>query len=174
MENSFNTRIQDAQLGHDLVLHTGNRDEVATACLHLARQARFSLNLISRDLEPAIYDNNDFAEAIRQLAMRSAKSRVRILIQDSQRVVKYGHRLVELSRRLSSYIDIRLQGREHKEFNEAWLIADHHGWLRRPQSDGFRGECHFNAPREVQERLKQFDMMWDTSTDDPNLRRLHL
>lgn len=174
MNTDFEQQLMLAKLGNDLVLRTEERDEVAAVCLHMATQARFRLDIVSRDLEPALYDNEDFYNAVKLLAMRSSKSRIRILIQNSEHISKYGHRLVELCRRLSSYISIRLQGKDFKEFNQAWMIVDDCGWMRRPLADRFKGECYFNFPREVQERSKQFNDMWDASTEDPNLRRLHL
>lgn len=174
MDTDFEQQLQQARLGDDRVLQTEERSEVAAACLHMTRQAKFRLDIVSRDLEPRIFDNADYYEAVKQLAMNNTRSKIRILIQNSEHIAKYGHRLVELSQRLSSFIEIRLQGRDFKEFNEAWLIADDCGWIRRPLSDRFKGECHFNAPRENQERSKQFTAMWDASIEDPNLRRLHL
>ena len=174
MNTDFEQQLLQAQLGDDLLLRTEERDEVAAACLHMTAQAKFRLDIVSRDLEPALFDNADYYNAVKQLAMHNSKSRIRILIQNSEHISKYGHRLVELSRRLSSYIDIRLQGKDFKEFNQAWLIVDDRGWIRRPLADRFKGECHFNSPREIQERSKQFNEMWDASVEDPNLRHLHL
>lgn len=174
MNTDFEQKLLQAQLGDDLLLVTEDRDEVAAACLHMTAQAKFRLDIVSRDLEPALFDNEDYYNAVKQLAKRNSKSRIRILIQNSEHIFKYGHRLIELQRRLSSYINIRLQDKEFKEFNQAWLIVDDRGWIRRPLADRFKGECYFNAPREVQERSMQFNAMWDASVDDPNLRRLHL
>lgn len=174
MHTDFEQALQQARLGDDVVLYSEARDEAAAACLHMALPATFRLDVISRDLEPAIFDNEDFYHAVKQLAMRSPKSKVRILIQNSEHIVKHGHRLVELSQRLSSHIDIHLQGRDFREFNEAWLIVDDRGWAKLPRTDSFKGEFHFNAPREVRERSKEFNTMWDVSIEDPNLRRLYL
>jgi formate-dependent nitrite reductase cytochrome c552 subunit len=174
MDTEFEQQLRQAHLGDDIVLRTGERDELAAAYLRMSSQAKFRLDIVSRDLEPAIFDNADYYNAVKQLAMHNPRSRIRILIQNSEHIVKYGHRLIELSRRLSSYIDIRLQGKDFREFNEAWLIIDDCGWIRRPLADRFKGECYFNSPREVQERTKQFNEMWDASVEDPNLRRLHL
>lgn len=174
MNTDFEQRLLQARLGDDLMLRTEDRDEVAAAYLHMTTQAKFRLDIVSRDLEPAVFDNVDFYSAVKQLAMHNPKSRIRILIQNSEHISKYGHRLVELQQRLSSYIKIRLLGKEFKEFNQAWLIVDDRGWIRRPLADRFKGECYLNAPREVQERSKQFNDMWDVSVEDPNLRRLHL
>lgn len=174
MDTDFAQQLQQARIGDELVLCTETRDEVAAACLHMSAQAKYRLDIVSRDLEPAIFDTADYYNVVKELAMRNPKARIRILIRNSERIIKYGHRLVELSRRLSSYIDIGLQGKGFREFNEAWLIVDDRGWVRRPLADLFKGECHFNAPRMVQERTRQFNEMWDASVEDPNLRHLYL
>lgn len=174
MDADLAQQLQQACLGDELMLRVEKRNEVILACQQMSSQAKFRLDIVSRDLEPAVFDNENYYNAVKQLARRSSKSKIRILIQNSEHIIKYGHCLIELSRRLSSYIDIRLQGEDFREFNEAWLIADDCGWIRRPLADRFKGECHFNSPREVQERSKQFSLMWDKSVGDPNLRRLHL
>lgn len=174
MSKDFEQQLQHAQLGKELSLQAKDRNDVLLACQKITEQTRFRLDIVSRDLDPSIFDNEDYCEAVKQLATRSAKSKIRILIQSSDHIIKHGHCLIQLSRRLSSYIDIRLQGEDYGEFNEAWLLADNCGWIRRPLSGGFTAECHFDSPREVLERSKQFSLMWDKSVADPNLRRLHI
>lgn len=174
MNADFEQQLSQVCLGDELTLRLEERDDLISACQKISSQAKFRLYIVSRDLEPAVFDNECYCNAVKQLAMRSQKSTIRILIQNSEHMIKNGHCLIELSQRLSSYIDIRIQGPDFREFNEAWLIADNCGLIRRPLADHFKGKCHFNSPREVQERSKQFSLMWDNSVADPNLRRLHL
>jgi len=140
----------------------------------LARQARRSIDLVSRDLEPRIYDQNGFIDAVRALATRGRGVRIRLLVHSVEAVVAADHRLLELSRRLSSFIEIRKLGEEDGNFNEAFLIADGSGYIHRPQSDRVEGEACLYDRLRARELVRIFTELWDRSASDPNVRRLHI
>ena len=144
------------------------------AALSMVRQAARSIDIVSRQLEPRMYDNRDFCEAVSQLVVGSRRARVRALVRDSDPAVKRGHRLVALSQRLSSFIEIRVPAREFDDYNAAFLIVDGAGVVYRTLSDGFEGSVNFNSPRMAQELSRQFEAMWQTALSDVNLRRSHL
>ena len=49
--------------------------------------ARRQIELFSPDLEPAIYDQTAFIDALTQLTISSPRARVRILVKDFERTV---------------------------------------------------------------------------------------
>ncbi len=150
------------------------KSDNSSLALSMASQARRTLDIFTRDLEPVIYDTPEFIFALTQLAMRSKYSRIRILIQDSFRCIREGHRMIELSQRLSSYIELRKPGYDYKEFNDAFLIADNTGLLYKRLSDHYEGIVNFNTPLEAGEKTKFFTDVWETAEVDPNLRRIYL
>ena len=158
--------------GDDIAVSTV--EESRRAALAMAQQAHLNLHIFTRDLDGPIYDQPDFIEAISALARRSDKTFVRVLVQDSQRAVKYGHRLIELSRRLTSHIELRKPSEDYKGYNEAFLVADGRGLIHRNLADRHEGIVNFNAPRQGRDLLKFFDEVWERSEADPELRRLHL
>ena len=174
MTDDINTIIQHSKIGDAQTLSLKNVDENRIASLSLAEQAHYKLDIICRDLDHALYDNDDFYNAVKKLATRSPKAKIRILIQNSDKIVKQGHRLLGLARKLSSYIEIRLQSKRFKEFNEAWLIVDDKAWLRRPLADRYNAELHFSAARQLRDISQQFNDMWYEAEPDPNLRQLSL
>lgn len=144
------------------------------AAISMARQSARSIDIVSRQLDPRMYDNADFCEAVSKLLVGSMRARVRVLLRDTDAVVKHGHRLVSLSQRLSSFIEMRIPAREFDEYNSAFLVVDGAGVIYRTLSDTFEGTVSFNDPRKAQELDRQFEAMWQTATPDPNLRRAHL
>ena len=94
-------------------------EENQLAALAMARQTRRTLDVFSLVLEPAVYDQPEFAEAVKRIALGSTQARVRLLVRDTNPIVRRGHRLLELSRRLSSFIEMRVQATEHHRFNSA-------------------------------------------------------
>jgi len=174
METNTEHELSAAKIGDSLSLQLSERNENRLACAVLAQQARTTLDIVSRDFDKHIFDTSEFYEAVKTLATSNRKARIRILISDSEKVIKYGHRLLELARRLTSYIDIKVQGKSFKDFNESWLVADETAWLRQPHADRYEAEINFSDARRLREVLKDFDTMWNEATHDQNLRRLSL
>lgn len=144
------------------------------ATLAMIRQCTRLLDIASRQLDPIIYDNAEVLEAVKALALRSRYTEIRIVVLDPGPVLARGHRLIELARALSSFMQIRVPGEDHRDFNEALLIADRTGYIHRQMADRFAGSVDFHDPRTAADLLRRFDALWDTGEPDPNFRRLHL
>lgn len=156
----------------DLVL--SDSDECRQVALALASQARQSLDVFTHDLDAALYDTDPFVEAVTALATASRHSRVRMLTRDTERPVKYGHRLIELSRRLPSSIEIRQCHEEYHSTTEAFLVADVDGILHRKHAARYEAMANFHAPKQARMLLQGFDEIWEKSIVPTELRRLHL
>jgi hypothetical protein len=143
------------------------------AAVAFALQARRSVDIFTRDFDKKIYDHRDFLDALQNLAVNH-HGVIRILVKDSSKAVKYGHRLITLSQRLTSAIEIRKVGEDYKEYNEAFLVADEIGCVQRRQADRFEGVARFNAAREAVNLLVFFNEVWRNSAPDPDLRRIYL
>jgi hypothetical protein len=97
-----------------------------------------------------------------------------ILLQDGRSAVQNGHRIIELSRRLNSRIQIRRPPAEYLDFGETFLLADNSGYLQRPLYSRYEGTASFNNPGTTR-RLKQYFMeVWEHSQPDVEMRRLHI
>lgn len=151
-----------------------DRADNQTLATALVQQARRSLEIFSRDLEADIYDRPAFVDAVKTLALQGSQARIRILLQDADPVVRDGHRLVEMMRRLSSYIEIRQPHYDYREYNESFLIADGSGLLHRRVADRYEGTAGFHLPPRARELGNFFDEVWLRSESHSALRRLHL
>ncbi len=117
---SIASLIKERELGRDagsITLH--DREDNRLVCAHMVSQVRRELCLFTRDLDKPVYDQAPFLAGVREMALRNRLSRTRILLQDHERVVKQGHRLVELVRHLSSGAEIRVP---------------HEDWLAHPEN----------------------------------------
>jgi hypothetical protein len=164
--------FQEHKLGE-----TEDRVQIETAAHHrlaairMAQQARRQIEIVSRDLEPAVYDTPEFVEALKRLALANKRARVRIITFDPQAIVTRGHRLLEVSGVLSSFFELRKGGHEHKDYGGSLFLADAMGYIRRSSSDRYEGELNFRDPRQSRLLLAEFDEMWGKSVPDPNFRR---
>ena len=149
--------ISSMQLGVDrLEFSLHSREDVRTITQTLAEQTQRGLMLLTLDLEPAIFDQQPFLDAISQLARQRQDAWFRILLLDSHKTLQSGHRLIELSRRLSSNIQFRCPPPEYQNTGKTFLICDDAGYFYRPLASRYEGTASFNNPGEVARLEKYF------------------
>ena len=100
--------------------------------------------------------------------------KVRIIVFESQAIVRRGHLLVKLAGKLPSYIELRNPGKEYDGFNESLFIADNTGYIYRNSSERFEGSLNFSDKRKSKTLMDVFGEMWSRSNPDPNLRNISL
>lgn len=178
--NRDKTRITGEQLEHFALgatqreLVAGSREELCLLTQHMAEQAKRSVHIVSRHLDPELYNYPAFIETLRHLARRSKYTEIRVLVQDSTPAVKNGHRLIQLSQQLSSYVKIRKLHNDYKDYLRAFMVADGEGYVLREFSDRYEAVIDYHAPRQAKELLKFFTEAWEISEPDPQLQRLYI
>lgn len=145
-------------------------EQARAHALALMQQARRRLCIYSTDLEPWLYHNSAIQQACTRFLISDPRCQLRILVRDLSRAVKDGHRLLALSRRLSSNFQIRRINPDHPSEYLAYLIADDRGLLVRPEPDQFAGYALYNDPGRTRLQQTRFDQAWDLSITDPDLR----
>lgn len=160
--------------GDDTAYQVERTEELRRAVAALAGQARRQLDILTPDLEPAIYDATDFLDALRQLAIASRRTHLRVLVGDSESAVKRGHRIIELGRRLTTAIDIYRPAPGTEFGSEGFLLVDDRGLMWRANADRPEASVCFNDPMTVRRLRSRFDELWQEAQPDPELRRLHL
>ena len=150
------------------------REDNRRAALAMASNARSSLDVLTRSLDHMVYDNRDFLNSVRELAIYNRRAQIRFMVHDVQPLISHGHGLVRLARRLSTFITLRTPAKEHTHHNCAFLVADQTGVIYNPLADRYEGTVSFNNPPWARDLITLFDEMWETGAPDPNLRRLHL
>lgn len=155
---------------HDPLERFSTPQEARAHALALIQQAQRSLCLYSEDLEPWLYHSSSVQQACTRFLLSSPRARLRILLRDTTHAVKEGHRLLALSRRLSSNLHIRKFNPDYPSDELAFLIADDRGLFLLPELNQQSGYTLYNDPARVRQRQTQFDQAWDTSITDPDLR----
>jgi len=142
------------------------------ASVAVAAVARRELALFSRDLEPLLYDQQEFIGVVQALATRSRMSRIRVACIDPGASVRAGHRIITLAQRFSSYIEVRRASRDHENLTDTFLVADDVGLLYRPLCTRYEGYADLRSPLEAREKLRIFEDIWQQAEPDPEFRRL--
>jgi len=146
--------------------------QVQAAVIEVADSAERSLALFSHSLEPALYDQLDFASAVTRLVLAHRYARVRILLINPTHLVQDTHRLVELGRRMVSFVEFRRVHRDHRMREDGFLIADDHSLMHLQNATHHYGAVSLNDRYMASKFLKEFDEIWAHSGREHEARRL--
>jgi hypothetical protein len=174
-QDNSTTHLTNPEIGDATgQLSVNDRQDNYLALLNMLEKGRRSLNAYSRFLDGKLYDRHEFMVALRQLATRHPQCRVRILIRDIEPLVKYGHRIIELSRHLSSSMEIRVIHKDYAEYNESYFVVDDRAVLHRKLADRYEGIVNYNDPLLAQSLTHHFNEVWEHSQVPTDARRLYL
>jgi len=158
----------------DTDITLSSSDEVKIINIALAQQSQRKIDIISKSLDPKIYDNAEYITAIKQLSISSQFTKIRFLLKDSEPMVKNGHRIIELIQQLTSSVEVRQIPQEYESYNEAFSLFDEKGIIFQNEANRYEGMANFNRPRLASELTSFFNEVWERSSNDANLRRLYL
>lgn len=164
---------EDYELGYrdeELQIQTREENTEVHACM--VSQSRRYLDIISRELDPQIYDQNEFLDAVKNLAINGSRAQIRIIVFDVNSIIRKGHRMIELAAKLSSFIEIKKGAHQDDDYNDALLIADRTGFILRNDAQRYEARLNFNDKRQSYLYLNQFEDMWERARPDPNFRRV--
>ncbi|MGQ9660565.1 MAG: DUF7931 domain-containing protein [Thermochromatium sp.] len=163
------------RLGRDTGQRTlTHESEITAISADLAAQAQRELLIHSPTLDPVLYDQATFLEAVRRLALARPRICVRVLLFDPRAAIQRGHRLIELARRLTSRIAIRRVADEDQERLDAFLIVDETGYIHRRLATRMEAIANYADPPTARRLRQDFDQLWERSTLDSELRWLFI
>lgn len=151
-------------------------EENRHAAFALAQQARHSVHIMSQDLDALVYDNDEFEKCLFDLTRRHPDAQVKILVHDSGKAVRNGHRLIRLAQTLTSSILIKNPTTEYADTSAVFLIADGIGLLHRPHGDAYSYDAivNFKSAERAAKLDEHFMKVWEHAKPDPQVRRLHI
>ena len=171
----LNVNIEELILGKDdQLIHLDNSEPTRDACINMARQATHSLYIWSHNLDPFVFDTRSFIDCVRNMIANNPRAQLRAIVRDSNHLVKHGHQLVELARRVSSIVNIRTINLELCSDSDAFFIADETGLCYRKEAERFTGYANFCDRREAKILSNRFELLWEKAEPDPELKRLYI
>ena len=148
------------------------RDALVQQLLDSIAAARRDICLLSFNLDPRTYNREDVAEAFKTFLLQSPRQRLRILLQDTS-VCARGHRLIDLGRALSSFVEFKTLAEPQREIQTDWLIIDEQQVIERKTPDSLEAQLHSNNAPLARTRRRQFDNWWHAGETASALRSLH-
>jgi len=152
----------------------GSRADNYRVFLNMLQQSDTCIDIFSQHLDHKLYDTPEIIAQLQRFLRRNAHAQMRLLLRDPRHLVTHGHRIIELSRRLSSYIEIRQLAETCYAHIESFSLFDRRGILYRPNSEQFEGWFSFHAPVRVKSETEFFNEAWELSLPCQETRRLYL
>lgn len=139
----------------------------------LATQARRSLAIYSRDLDPGLFDAPPVLDALRRLATRPGPVEIRVLLHDAATPQRALSPLLPLAQRLPSVFAFReVHDPVDRAYPSAFVINDAGGWYFRPLGHSFEGEADLNGAARVRQLDAAFNRAWEHARPCTGLRAL--
>lgn len=167
--------ITDAVLGETTSFFPlASANDHINAALCLVKQAKKQVLIYSYDLDASVYDHEALVTELSRLGTSSRLANIKVLINNSDRMVQHGHRLVTLSQRISSHFTIHKFVADLSTVSQFFLTVDQCGFLYRNNIEAYPGKACFNSKSRVKIFNHIFYEAWDRSEADPELRRLYV
>jgi hypothetical protein len=149
-------------------------EEVRAAVIQVTGVANRTLSILTHDLEPEVYDHDDFLETLKKFILARTFARVRVLILEPTRVVLSASRFVAMGRRLNSYIEFRRALPDLAEHPEAFFIADEHALVYRARAETWDGVSDTYEPAVARMYLSKFEALWNACEIEHEVRQLQV
>lgn len=138
------------------------REQGVVAILATVADARRTVRIYSRELDPGLLDAPEVLAAFRAFAVRGGE--FRILVQDADAPRRRLAPLINLSQRLPSAFAFRAVGDpvDHA-YPSAFIVSDVAWWYFRPLGHSVEGEMQADGAARVRELTHVFDPVWERS-----------
>jgi predicted GNAT family N-acyltransferase len=174
-DNSYRPGSQLDETPEPRTIAVENREQAVAAVLELLRAAKRELCIYTRDLDPALFDEEVVLDELKRVGTAGRGTLVRIIVQAPAAAIADGHRLVHLAHRLSSVFQFRTPDTEEdQQYPSAFLITDRRGYYFRALGSRFEGEARTYAPGRHAQLRDYFNQVWERSLPPQGLRELHM
>jgi len=168
-DEPVHTDTQDAELfSHDGELACV--EGIVRVLNHPLREVR----IYSPLLDHSLFEDGQVLQALSAFVRSGPPTTLRVLIHSSNPVISRGHRLVDLARRLTSKIQIRLVAGELQDEQRCFVLADQRGFFLMPDHNEYQAFSNQYDPVQSTQLADRFDYLWQRAELDPELRSLSI
>lgn len=124
---------------------------------------RSSLMVRAPRLDFDFYFSDTFTECCQSIIARDPHNELRFLVEDELHVITVNMRLVSLARQFSSYVKLRVVGKEYVEHQEMFVVCDSIGYLHQPSVEHPKGFMNISNGATARQLALRFKNLWERS-----------
>ncbi|MBT4617027.1 MAG: GNAT family N-acetyltransferase [Gammaproteobacteria bacterium] len=163
------------KLGDDKqLIQLRSESDFRNVILNMTSQAKRSIRIYSPLLSHDLFDHDDLMTICSGLGRRNKFTKIEILVFNPHRMIKNGHALLNIARKLPSSIRIKIVDPEMRQQYHEYVLVDGQGVIYRGEHDTYSGTARFQDITGCNHLDRQFTASWESGLLDPNLRQLSL
>lgn len=141
---------------------------------HMLQQAQRTVQIVSRDLDPKVYNHRDIQNALAKLVQTNNKAEIQILIHDPSKALQQNHYLINLYQKLDSYIAIKRIHEDYLSYNHAYMLIDDTAFTYREFADTYQGIANYKQRKQVKDLARTFATIWELSEVEYQFKTLNI
>lgn len=153
--------------------HMDSLDDAREAVITLSAQASRSLKIFTPDLEADFYDNDALRRNLLDFVRGNRHASIQILAWNLDLGLHNGHRLLHLSRQLTSPMAIRKPAEEYRQTGMSFILQDQSCFIFRPDTTKVHTFQSFCKSRS-QYLFEFFSGIWEHAETDPRCKIFYL
>lgn len=154
--------------GNDTQLE--NINDTRKAILELTVSALRSIKIFTSNLEPELYDTEDFRKTLLDFSRGNRHAKIQILATSTENAIHQGHQLIRLAQETPSVIQIRNTPEDYQTLNIAFLLIDQSNFVFK-RTDSGSTSLLSSCTHRTNRLLEFFTATWEQSEKDPHTQQ---
>ncbi len=150
-----------------------NINDTREAILKLAESALRSIQIFTPDMQPELYDTDNFRKMLLDFSRGNRQANIQILAADTTSSLHQGHQLIRLAQQSPSTLQIRNTPEDYQTLNFSFLLIDQSNFVFKRTNSGstsLLSSCTHRTSR----LLEFFTAAWEQSEKDPHTQQFHI
>ena len=163
------------QLSHDKQHYQyTTRNQFLAFHRNMLSQAQRQIWIISDNITSPLLNDEIVRDSLLRLAKRNPKAEIKILLEDDKKGAGHYNPTIELSQKLTSFIEIRTIQTGAKKPNEMITTVDFTAGIHRKNLSNYTGFAHYNNHLTAQRLRDKYELYWQYAKPSLQLRRLSI
>jgi predicted GNAT family N-acyltransferase len=137
-------------------------------------QAQRQIWIVSDKITSPVFKDEYIRRSFLNLSKRNAQANIRILLEDDKTGSGSHNSLIELSQKLTSFIQIRVIPKGTKKLNEMITTVDFDAGIFRKDLNSYTGFANYNNHMIAQRLRDNFEQHWQYAKPSLEFRRLSI
>jgi hypothetical protein len=139
------------------------RDELRDHMVALMQHAEHEISVYAPRYDGHLFNTRRLAQTLSRFITQHRRNRVRLLTEDGQQLIRDNDRLIELSRHLGEFLEMREVDEQDKDIQEMIVFTDVRGHLYQPNITRLQCRVDFNSTTATAPLVNRFNQWWGRS-----------
>ncbi|VAW68203.1 hypothetical protein MNBD_GAMMA10-2552 [hydrothermal vent metagenome] len=169
----FDSTNFERQGNTDNDIELENINETRQLILTLSGSALRSIKIFTNNLQPELYDNDNFRKTLLDFSRGNRHAKIQILATNTENGIHQGHQLIRLAQQTPSIIQIKNTPEDYQTLNIAFLLIDQSSFVFKRTNSGSTS-LHSTCKLRTNRLLEFFTAAWEQAEKDPHTQRFFI